>query len=122
MLAKINELNRNAITLLSVGIIALTAVIVTLIATIEPIGNTDPLADLEKFQKHFADEYGVKPSVSLVIQPDATEAQAEVLTKEISNSLELGNVQEDDTLSGWFNAKDEEKDIAITVVSKYDKK
>ncbi|MBV7509207.1 hypothetical protein KW850_28955 [Bacillus sp. sid0103] len=122
MLAKVNELNKNVVILLSVLIIAITSVVITLIATAEPGGDADPLTDLSDFQTSFTKEYGVKPSVQLIVQPDTTEAQAEILTKKISNSLELGNVKEDDTLSGWFNAKNDDEGISLTVISKYDKK
>jgi hypothetical protein len=47
MLTKVNELSKNAIILLSVGIIAITSIVVTLIATGEGSrkGSAEPLVE-----------------------------------------------------------------------------
>jgi hypothetical protein len=118
MLAKINELNRNVVVLLSVCIIAITAVIVTLIATVEPSKKADPLADIQQFQKHFEAEYGTKPTVHVMITPDASESKAKDLAEDISSNMKLGDVSEDDTLSGWYNAENKKDGITLTVVAK----
>ncbi|QIZ07579.1 hypothetical protein HFZ78_13250 [Priestia megaterium] len=48
MLAKVNELNKNVVILLSVLIIAITSIIVTLIATSESgKGSADSLRDFQ---------------------------------------------------------------------------
>jgi hypothetical protein len=119
MLAKINELNRNVVILLSVAIIAITAVIVTLLAVYEPkVSSADPLADIQQFQKHFAAEYGTKPTVHVMITPDASESKAKDLAEDISSNMKLGDVSEDDTLSGWYNAENKKDGIALTVIAK----
>jgi hypothetical protein len=119
MLAKINELNRNVVLLLSVGIIAITAVIVTLLAVYEPkVGSADPLSDIQQFQKHFEKEYGTKPTIHVMITPDASESKSKDLAEDISSDMKLGDVSEDDTLSGWYNAENKKDGITLTVISK----
>jgi hypothetical protein len=117
MLAKVNELNRNVVILLSVCIIAITAIVVTLIATTEHEGKSDPLADIQQFQRHFASKYGAKPSINVVVLPDTSKSKTEALAEDISKDLNLGDVSEDDNLDGWYNAESKNKDITLSVVS-----
>jgi hypothetical protein len=117
MLAKVNELNRNVVILLSVCIIAITAIAVTLIATTEHEGKSDPLADIQTFQRNFATKYGAKPTINVVVLPDTSKSKTEALAEDISKDLNLGDVSEDDNLDGWYNAESKNKDITLSVVS-----
>jgi hypothetical protein len=115
MLAKINELNRNVVILLSVGIIAVTAIVITLITVPESGNKADLSSDIETFQNNFESEYGVKPQVSILAQPQVSEEKTEALAEEISDSLGLSDVTEDDSISGWFNAENKDAGITLTV-------
>jgi hypothetical protein len=90
MLAKVNELNKNVIILLSMGIIAITAVIVTLIAT--SASTKSSAESLEEFQANFISEYGVKPYVTLSFTAESGE-NAKKIAGDFSNVLKLGKVE-----------------------------
>jgi hypothetical protein len=113
MLAKVNELNKNVVMLLCVGIIAITSIVVTLIATSEGSGKGS--ADLlEDFQEYFISEYGVKPSIDITVH-DASEAQEETITESLSKKLNLGEVEmEENEGTTWYSKEDEEGDISIS--------
>lgn len=112
MLAKVNELNKNVVILLSVLIIAITSIIVTLIATSESgKGSADSLRD---FQEYFISEYGVKPSIGISVY-DASESQAQTITESLSKKLNLGDAElEDYEGQEWFSTESKDGDISVS--------
>jgi len=90
MLAKVNELNRNVIILLSVGIIAIASVVITLIAT--SASTKSSAESLEEFQANFISEYGVKPHVTLSFTAESEE-NAKNIAGDFSKVLKLGKVE-----------------------------
>ncbi|MBT2698661.1 hypothetical protein J7E79_14735 [Bacillus sp. ISL-40] len=112
MLAKVNELNKNVVILLSVGIIAITSIIITLIATSEGSGkgSADSLGD---FQDYFVSEYGVQPNITVDVH-GISEAQAETITKGLSKKLNLGGAQLSEyENTEWYEADSEDGDISV---------
>ena len=112
MLAKVNELNRNIVILLSVLIIAITSIIVTLIATWEGSGNVSPKS-LSEFQEFVVKEYGVKPEIQITFRSVSPE-QAHSITESLAKKLNLENagLKEYDGTE-WFGTRSEEGDIAV---------
>lgn len=90
MLAKVNEMNKNALILFSVIILAVSSIIIALIVTSASKGSTDALKD---FQKAFVSEYGVKPNVSLGVTA-ASEKDAKRIAEDFSKALELSKVED----------------------------
>jgi hypothetical protein len=113
MLAKVNELNKNVVILLCVGIIAITSIVVTLIATSEGSGKGS--ADsLEDFQEYFISEYGVKPTISITVH-GASEAQAESITESLSKKLNLDDAEmEESGGATWYSTENSEREISIS--------
>lgn len=113
MLAKVNELNKNVVMLLCVGIIAITSIVITLIATSDGSGKGSAKS-LEDFQEYFISEYGVKPTISISVF-DASEAQAETITESLSKKLNLGDAElKESEGTTWYRTEDEEGDISIS--------
>jgi Tfp pilus assembly protein PilV len=94
MLAKVNELNKNAVILLSVGVLAITAVIVTLIAT--SASTKSSAESLEEFHANFISEYGVKPYVTMAFTTE-TEENAKKIAGDFSKALKLWEVEKGHT-------------------------
>jgi hypothetical protein len=113
MLTKANELSKNVIILLSVGIIAVTSIIVTLIATSEGSGKGSAKS-LEDFQEYFISEYGVKPNISILVH-DTSKAQAETITESLSKKLNLDDAEMKEIEGAtWYSTEDSEKEISIS--------
>jgi len=90
MIAKVNEMNKNAAILLSVLIIAISTIIITLITTNgSEKGSAGALRD---FQKAFISEYGVKPHVTLMVTAESEE-EAKNIAGDFSKVLGLGKVE-----------------------------
>jgi hypothetical protein len=117
MLAKVNELNKNVVILLSVGIIAITSIIITLITTSDSSkGNPDSLRD---FQQYFIAEYGVKPIINVEVN-NVSEDQAKEITQELSNKLKLGGIIPVDLEDQKWYSTQRESDISVS--AKYNDK
>lgn len=112
MLAKVNELNKNVVILLSVGIIAITSIIITLIATSE--GSSKGAADsLVSFQKYIEDEYGVKPEITVQIN-DVSESKAKTFTENLRKKLGTGEILPVDFESKtWYSTQSKDEKLMI---------
>jgi hypothetical protein len=117
MLAKVNELNKNVVILLSVGIIAITSVVITLIATSggSGKGSADSLRD---FQESFISEYGVKPSIDITVHR-VSESQAETITESISSKLKLQDAESvENEGTTWYSTESKDGDISVSAFYK----
>lgn len=113
MLAKVNELNKNVIILLSVLIIAVTSIVITLLITGGGNSNKSSAKSLEEFQEAFVKEYGVTPDISINLY-ELSKSQAETITKSMSKELNFGDVvREEYEGTEWYQAEDEERSISI---------
>jgi hypothetical protein len=113
MLTKVNELNRNAIVLLSVLILAVTSLAIAFMV----IGQSSDKSSaqyLEDFQKAFISEYGVNPTVNVSVY-GVNEAQAKTITETMSSKLGLTDaIAEESDGSTWYTTEDKKKDINVT--------
>ncbi|OIK11035.1 hypothetical protein BIV60_18980 [Bacillus sp. MUM 116] len=112
MLAKVNELNRNVVILLSVLIIAITSVIVTLIATRQGSGNGSSKS-LSEFQEFVVKEYGVRPDIQITFR-QVPPVQARNITESLAKKLNLegAGLKEYDGIE-WYGTRSEKGDIAV---------
>ncbi|MEO2074861.1 MAG: hypothetical protein ABGX20_05640 [Bacillus sp. (in: firmicutes)] len=112
MLAKINELNKNVVILLSVGIIAVTSIIITLIATSEGAGSG--AKSLAEFQDFFVKEYGVKPNIQIDLI-GVSENQAETITDSLAKKLNLGDAKiKEYNGTEWYSTESKDGDISVS--------
>ncbi|MEH6992605.1 hypothetical protein V7075_07805 [Neobacillus drentensis] len=112
MLAKINELNKNAVILISVGIIAVTSIVLTLILTGEQSGkgNADSIVE---FQKYVEEEYGVKPNVSINIEV-GSESKAKMVSDGLTKQLGLEEPMELDIANEkWLSSFSGDESIRV---------
>lgn len=112
MLAKINELNKNAVILISLGIIAVTSIVLTLILTGEQSGkgNADSIVE---FQKYVEAEYGVKPEVSINMEV-GSESKAKMVTEELTKQLGLEEPRElDIDNKKWISSFSRDESILV---------
>ncbi|WP_427036657.1 hypothetical protein [Cytobacillus pseudoceanisediminis] len=113
MLAKVNELNKNVIILLSVAIIAVTSIVITLLVTSGGDSGNSSADSLEDFQEAFVKEYGVTPDISITLY-ELSKAQAETITKSMSKELDFGDaVREEYDGMEWYQTEDEERSISV---------
>lgn len=112
MLAKVNELNKNVVVLLSVLIIAITSIVVTLIATSE--GSSKGSANsLRDFQQYFIAEYGVKPQITIKAS-NVSESTAKTITNKLSKQLDLGKlIPVDYDGKHWYSANNDDETIYV---------
>jgi hypothetical protein len=89
MLAKVNELNKNAIILLCVGIIAVTSIVLTLIIT--GIGGKGSAESIVEFQRFIEAEYGVKPKIHVELS-DISESKSKTIIDGLEKDLNLGDI------------------------------
>jgi hypothetical protein len=112
MLAKINELNKNAIILLSVCIIAVTSIVLTLILTGEQSGKGNADSILE-FQKYVEEEYGVKPEVSINIEV-GSESKAKMVIDGLKKQMDLEEPRElDIDNKKWLSSFSRDESILV---------
>jgi F0F1-type ATP synthase alpha subunit len=114
MLAKVSELNKNAVILLSVAMIAITSIVITLLIISGTSGGKTNIDSITDFQKAFIKEYGVTPDIDISIYR-VSEAQAETITKQLAGELNLKEViLEEYEGTEWYETEDEEGSIRIS--------
>ncbi|MFB3160429.1 hypothetical protein ABLO26_03540 [Neobacillus sp. 179-J 1A1 HS] len=112
MLAKINELNKNAVILISLVILAVTSIVLTVILTGEKSGNGSADSIVE-FQKYVEEEYGVKPEVSINIEV-GSESKAKMVSDGLTKKLGLEEPMELDIANEkWISSFSGDESIRV---------
>jgi hypothetical protein len=111
MLAKVNELNKNAVILMCVGIIAVTSIVLTLIIT--GIDGKGSAVSVVEFQEFIEDEYGVKPRIHVELS-DISEAKSKTIIDSLEEDLKLGEILATE-FEGQklFNTKSQDETIMV---------
>lgn len=113
MLEKVNELNKNVIILLSVGIIAVTSIVITLLVTGGGSSGNSSADSLEDFQEAFVKEYGVTPHIDITLH-EVSKAQAETVTKTMSKKLNLKDAElVEFEGSEWYETENDDGSLSI---------
>lgn len=113
MIEKVNGLHRNVVILLSILILAVTAILITVI--LSGGGSGKPSAEsLEEFHEYFVKEYGVQPAISISTH-GVSENQAETITKSLAKELKLNDpTYEEYEDSKWYTSKAEDGSISVS--------